>query len=336
VVKTNRSTLTVYLIVFLSVLLILSSRTATLENAFAKYYNLHSTTVEDDLCKYQISEANTLCQNDILNSRGGANGASELNSNFDSSKSLSSSFLRHYDEDRAYQLGNYDNYQNGIVSDEGNNNGSGSGTIVPAFVGHNGGGGSGGGHNGGGNNGGGSGGGHNGGGNNGGGSGGGHNGGGSGGDRNGGGSGGDRNGGGSGGDRNGGGSGGGHNGGGSGGNNGNGGQNDNNNGGSKDSNCMPVTLSGLHGQTQPLAICLVVGVDTKVPTEIGSGTFTLSRTNGGDFKLTINGLTGQKEPAIVTLPLGVTTTIFVPGLGSGTVLIGSTYSIILDIPRLSS
>ena len=122
-------------------------------------------------------------------------------------------------------------------------------------------------------------------------------------------------------------------------NNGNGGQNDNNNnnnGGSKDSNCTPVTLSGLPGQTHPLAICLVVGVETKVPTEIGIGTFTLSQSNGGEFKLTINGLNGQKQPAIVTLPLGVTTPIIVPGLGSGTVLIGDTYSIILDIPRLSS
>ena len=68
-VKTNQSTLTVYLIVFLSVLLILSTRTATLENVFAKYYNLHRTTVEVDPCKYQISEGNTLCQYDSLSSR---------------------------------------------------------------------------------------------------------------------------------------------------------------------------------------------------------------------------------------------------------------------------
>ena len=103
-VKINQSTLTVYLIVLLSVLLILSTRTATLENVFAKYYNLHRTTVEAD---------------------------------------LSSSFLRHYDEDRAHQLENYDNYQNGIVSDEGNDNSSASRSIMPALVGHNGSGGSG-------------------------------------------------------------------------------------------------------------------------------------------------------------------------------------------------
>ncbi|MGC2384623.1 MAG: hypothetical protein WA631_16105, partial [Nitrososphaeraceae archaeon] len=103
-VKINQSTLTVYLIVLLSVLLILSTRTATLENVFAKYYNLHRTTVEAD---------------------------------------LSSSFLRHYDEDRAHQLENYDNYQNGIVSDEGNDNSSASRSIMPALVGHDGSGGSG-------------------------------------------------------------------------------------------------------------------------------------------------------------------------------------------------
>ena len=156
-VKTNQSTLTIYLIVFLSVLLILSTRSYTLENVFAKYYKLNSTTVEVDPCRYQMSEGNTLCQYDSLSSRDAAIGASELNSNFDNSKSLTSSFLKHYDEDRAHELENHDNYQNGIVSNEGNDNSSGSGGIMPALVGHNGGGhdggggsGSGGGHDGGG------------------------------------------------------------------------------------------------------------------------------------------------------------------------------------------
>ena len=40
-----------------------------------------------------------------------------------------------------------------------------------------------------------------------------------------------------------------------------------------------------------------------MPTEIGIGTFTLSQSNGGEFKLTINELNGQTQPAIVTLAI---------------------------------
>ena len=110
----------------------------------------------------------------------------------------------------------------------------------------------------------------------------------------------------------------------------------NNGGGSNDSSCIPVTLSGLPGQTKPLAICLVAGKDTNVATEIGFATFTLVQYNGEEFRLTINGLNSQTQPAIVTVASGATSPITVPGLGTGNVLLGSDYSVILDVPRISS
>jgi hypothetical protein len=86
--------------------------------------------------------------------------------------------------------------------------------------------------------------------------------------------------------------------------------------------CIPVTLSDLPGQTQPLELCLVIGLDTNVSTEIGNATLTLSQSSGGEFKLIINGLNGQTQPAIITTKSGVRTPIIVPGLGTGNVLIG--------------
>ena len=129
-----------------------------------------------------------------------------------------------------------------------------------------------------------------------------------------------------------------HNGGGSpggGGDNqkGNNNQNNSPNGGGKSSTCTPVTLSDLPGQTKPLAICLISGQDTNIATEIGLGTFTLVQLNGDEYQLTINNLNGQSQPAIVTVALGATSPITVTGLGTGNVLIGNAYSVILDVPR---
>jgi hypothetical protein len=52
----------------------------------------------------------------------------------------------------------------------------------------------------------------------------------------------------------------------------------------------------------------------------------------GTFKLTIDKLNGQFQPATVTVELGMSTSIYVPGLGTGNVLIGNDYSVILDMP----
>ena len=129
-----------------------------------------------------------------------------------------------------------------------------------------------------------------------------------------------------------------HNGGGSpggGGDNqkGNNNQNNSPDGGGKSSTCTPVTLSDLPGQIKPLAICLISGQDTNIATEIGLGTFTLVPLNGDEYQLTITNLNGQTQPAIVTVALGATSPITIPGLGTGNVLIGSAYSVILDVPR---
>ncbi len=118
------------------------------------------------------------------------------------------------------------------------------------------------------------------------------------------------------------------------GNNGNNGQNDNHSSERKNSPCVPVTLSGLPSQTRPIAICLIPGKAADVATEFGYASFTLDQLNGGTFKLTIDRLNGQTQPAIVTVQLGMSTSIIVPGLGTGNVLIGNAYSVILDIPRV--
>lgn len=284
----------------LSVLLVLSTRSTILENVLAKNYNANIIPTEDNLCRYQIPQANTVCHAYNLNIRTNTDRMSEQDSNFDNSITLAGSFLKHYAEDRADELG-YDGdlYQSDNASGVGDVNSRGN--VMPAFVGHSHGG-QDGGHYGGDN----------------------HPGTGDGGEGN----------------RShhgstngrGGGNGNGHNDGSSSHN----GNNDQNNKHSGDSNknnnnnnnnnnirrCIPVTLSDLPGQTQPLELCLIIGVDTNVATEIGNATFTLSQSSGGEFKLTINGLNGQTQPAIVSTKSGMRTPIIVPGLGTGNVLVG--------------
>ena len=315
VVKANIPTLTICLIMLLSVLLILSTRLATYEYIFAKNNNIDQTLLKDNICRYHLSEIDSLCQDEKLNIPQYNTGASEPYSLGDS-ENLVGTFLKQYDKDRAQGLAYHNFSQNHNVSNQGNVDNTSN--IMPAFVGGGGNGpgsgpGSGRDHfgDGGGGNGPGSGPGsgrdHFG-------DGGGGNGPGSGRDHFG-----------DGGGGNGPGSGGGHD-----------GNNHPNNGNSNNGSCVPVTLSGLPGQNQPIAICLVTGKATNVATQIGYASFTLVNLNNGEFKLTVNGLNGQTQPAIVTVSFGVTSPIIVPGLGTGNVLIGDTYSIILDMPRIFS
>ena len=403
---TRESISTIFIIVFLSTLLVLSTRSVMIQPVFGKNNDIGQMSTEDYSCRYQALRIGSLCQAEKSNIQSYDTNAREHNSNFGDPEARMDTFMKHYDEYQAEELGTYGFDQNDSVSNRGNTNSNES--VTPTLAGHNGGspgggnnhnggspgggnnhnGGSpGGGNNhnggspGGGNNhnGGSPGGGNNhnggspGGGNNhnGGSPGGGnnHNGGspGGGNNHNGGspGGGNNHNGGspGGGNNHNGGSPGGGNNhnggspGGGNnhnggspgGGNNHNGGspgggnnhngnndQNDKSNGDRGASSCTPVTLSDLPGQTRPLAICLVTGKDTNVATEIGFATFTLVQLNGEEFRLTINGLNGQTQPAIVTVASGATSPITVPGLGTGNVLIGNAYSVILDVPRMSS
>ena len=289
----NKHSETVFLIIVLSALLFLSTRSTTLENVFAKNYNVNIIPTEDNLCRYPIPQANTVCHAYNPNIRTQTDRKSEQDSNFDNSTTLAGSFLKHYDEDRADELG-YDNdlYQSDNASGVGDVNSSGN--VMPAFVGHSHGSPDGGHYDGGNHPGTGDGGGGNGS----------HHG-----------------------STNGrGGNGNGHNDGSHSGNNDqnskHSGDNNKNNNDKNIRRCIPVTLSDLPGQTQPLELCLVIGLDTNVSTEIGNATLTLSQSSGGEFKLTINGLNGQTQPAIITTKSGVRTPIIVPGLGTGNVLIG--------------
>jgi hypothetical protein len=290
----------IIIIALLSTLLVLSTRSGTIQNVFGKN-NMGQMLGEGDPCSNQASQIDSLCQPEKSNIQSYDTTTREHYSNFGDTDARMDTFMNQYNKYQAEELGTSGSYQNDSVSNKGNTNSNES--VTPTIVGHNGGGSPGGGgdnHNGGGSPGGG--------GDN-------HNGGGSpgGGGNN-------------------------HNGGGSpggGGNNqkGNNNQNNSPDGGGKSSTCTPVTLSDLPGQTKPLAICLISGQDTNIATEIGLGTFTLVQLNGDEYQLTINNLNGQTQPAIVTVALGATSPITVPGLGTGNVLIGNAYSIILDVPR---
>ena len=131
----NKHSETIFLIIVLSVVLVLSTRLTTLENVFAKNYNTNRMPTEDNLCRYQIPQANAVCHAYNLNIRTHANGMSEQDFNSDNSTTLAGSFLKHYDEDRADELG-YDGdlYQSDNAS--GVRDVNSTGNVMPAFVGH--------------------------------------------------------------------------------------------------------------------------------------------------------------------------------------------------------
>ena len=264
----------IIIIALLSTLLVLSTRSGTIQNVFGKN-NMGQMLGEGDPCSNQASQIDSLCQPEKSNIQSYDTTTREHYSNFGDTDARMDTFMNQYNKYQAEELGTSGSYQNDSVSNKGNTNSNES--VTPTIVGHNGGGSPGGG-----------------------------------------------------GDN--------HNGGGSpggGGDNqkGNNNQNNSPNGGGKSSTCTPVTLSDLPGQTKPLAICLISGQDTNIATEIGLGTFTLVQLNGDEYQLTINNLNGQSQPAIVTVALGATSPITVPGLGTGNVLIGNAYSVILDVPR---
>ena len=264
----------IIIIALLSTLLVLSTRSGTIQNVFGKN-NMGQMLGEGDPCSNQASQIDSLCQPEKSNIQSYDTTTREHYSNFGDTDARMDTFMNQYNKYQAEELGTSSSYQNDSVSNKGNTNSNES--VTPTIVGHNGGGSPGGG-----------------------------------------------------GDN--------HNGGGSpggGGDNqkGNNNQNNSPNGGGKSSTCTPVTLSDLPGQTKPLAICLISGQDTNIATEIGLGTFTLVQLNGDEYQLTINNLNGQSQPAIVTVALGATSPITVPGLGTGNVLIGNAYSVILDVPR---
>ena len=264
----------------LSALLVLSIRLPVFQDVLGKNDRIDPLSAESDSCHNQILQIDSVCRLEKSNIQGYDTEAREHYANYGELQTRTNAFMQHYDDYQAEEFGLADSSQNDNVPSTGNVNHNDS--VVPALVGHNGGGsGTGdGGHNGGGHN------------------------------------------------------SGGHNGGGSGtGDNKNNDQNKNHKGENGNGHCTPVTLSGLPGQTKPVAICLVNGVDTNVATEIGFATFTLVQLNNGEFRLSINGLNGQTQPAIVTVTAGVSSPIIVPGSGTGNVLIGDGYSLILNVPR---
>src|SRR5215467_4220604 len=316
------SIMAIFVIVVLSTLLILSTKLPMYQDVIGKNGDTDLKLAESDSCHSQVPQIISLCR---LESSEIQHYNAETRGHYaDEGSPLTNigSIIKHHNEYQEEQLGLSDFDQNNNLTNSGDSNYNES--VSPALVGHGGSSGTGGGGSHGGSSGTGGGGSH--GGSSGTGGGGSH-----------GGSSG-TGGGGSHGGSSGTGGGGSHGGssgtGGESGNNGNNGQNDNHSSERKNSPCVPVTLSGLPSQTRPIAICLIPGKAADVATEFGYASFTLDQLNGGTFKLTIDRLNGQTQPAIVTVQLGMSTSIIVPGLGTGNVLIGNAYSVILDIPRV--
>ena len=152
---TRESIPTIFTIVILSTLLILSTRSGMPQYVSGKNNNIDLMSSEDDSCRYQTSQIDSLCQAEKSNIQNYDTNAMEHNSKFGNPETRMDTFMKHYDEYQAEELGTNGFDQNGSVSNTGNTNSN--ETVMPALAGHNGGGGSGnpgtgngGGHNGGG------------------------------------------------------------------------------------------------------------------------------------------------------------------------------------------
>ena len=152
---TRESIPTIFTIVILSTLLILSTRSGMPQYVSGKNNNIDLMSSEDDSCRYQTSQIDSLCQAEKSNIQNYDTNATEHNSKFGNPETRMDTFMKHYDEYQAEELGTNGFDQNGSVSNTGNTNSN--ETVMPALAGHNGGGGSGnpgtgngGGHNGGG------------------------------------------------------------------------------------------------------------------------------------------------------------------------------------------
>ena len=144
---TRESISTIFIIVFLSTLLVLSTRSVMIQPVFGKNNDIGQMSTEDYSCRYQALRIGSLCQAEKSNIQSYDTNAREHNSNFGDPEARMDTFMKHYDEYQAEELGTYGFDQNDSVSNRGNTNSNES--VMPTLAGHNGGSPGGGNHNGG-------------------------------------------------------------------------------------------------------------------------------------------------------------------------------------------
>src|SRR6185312_8889988 len=140
----------IIIIALLSTLLVLSTRSGTIQNVFGKN-NMVQMLGEGDPCSNQASQIDSLCQPEKSNIQSYDTTTREHYSNFGDTDARMDTFMNQYNKYQAEELGTSSSYQNDSVSNKGNTNSNES--VTPTIVGHNGGGSPGGGgdnHNGGG------------------------------------------------------------------------------------------------------------------------------------------------------------------------------------------
>ena len=130
---------TIFIIVFLSTLLVLSTRSVMIQSVLGKNNNIGQMSSEDDSCRYQTLWIGSLCQAEKSNIQSYDTNGREHNSNFGDPEARMDTFMKHYDEYQAEELGLHGVDQNDNVSNKGNPNSNEN--VMPALVGHNGGGG---------------------------------------------------------------------------------------------------------------------------------------------------------------------------------------------------
>ena len=135
---TRESISTIFIIVFLSTLLVLSTRSVMIQSVFGKNNDIGQMSSEDDSCRYQTLRIGSLCQAEKSNIQSYDTNAREHNSNFGDPEARMDTFMKHYDEYQAEELGTYGFDQNDSVSNRGNTNSNES--VMPTLAGHNGGG----------------------------------------------------------------------------------------------------------------------------------------------------------------------------------------------------
>ena len=114
---TRESISTIFIIVFLSTLLVLSTRSVMIQPVFGKNNDIGQMSTEDYSCRYQALRIGSLCQSKNRISSYDTN-AREHNSNFGDPEARMDTFMKHYDESQAEELGTYGFDQNDSVSNK--------------------------------------------------------------------------------------------------------------------------------------------------------------------------------------------------------------------------
>ncbi len=134
-VMARESLSTIIIIALLSTLLVLSTRSATIQSVFGKN-NMGQMLGEGDPCSNQALQIDSLCQPEKSNIQSYDTTTRERYSNFGDTDARMDTFMNQYNKFQAEELGTSGSHQNDSVSNKGNTNSNES--VTPSVVGHNG------------------------------------------------------------------------------------------------------------------------------------------------------------------------------------------------------